>query len=380
VLYLITVSYQSDKIASEADAGLRALEIICRKAMIDEQWMERTIRSFSWIGYRLSQSFDAAPPIDDGGIHISRVGARVPVIVNVSSPVETVDSVLADLNRYAVGSAYVYNAEEQNVASVLTSFDHTETVQWRSDQITCFAVCQIGQAETEADYLAGVLKGAVAGRAHPMSGRREKPDEVITFVDSVFGSAGNELSRFAKAAEFQAIAEIAKRGNAATWGGDEAGISIEVPFDQQTSLIRLDPRFRHRRVGNGLSFAVHLPLKLDRQKCAELAALLNREEACGNPGVPQFGAWCLHTALDRLTLAFTGFVPNSLYRPGIAQDVFYSAINRARWANQFFNPGAPEIDAWAVMRSHLPQNGSSLLNRIRRFCRKLQRPQSSQSQ
>jgi hypothetical protein len=43
------------------DPGLTGLEIIHRKAMIDEQWTERGVRSFRWLGYRLQQSFDATP-------------------------------------------------------------------------------------------------------------------------------------------------------------------------------------------------------------------------------------------------------------------------------------------------------------------------------
>jgi hypothetical protein len=350
---------QPNQISIEDDAGLRALQIIHSTAQIDEHWTERSSRSFRWIGYRLQQSFDSSAQHKDHDIHISRVSASVPIVEQIQSSSQSVDRILANINRYAIGSAYVYDPAGQIVTSVSSAIVHSQTVEWRSAQLTAIAVCQLGQAETEADYLANVLKGAVAVRPHPTSGSRERPDEVITFVDSVFGNGGNEPSRFAKAAEFQAIAEIAKGGNMATWGADEAGISIEVPFDQQTSLIRLDSRFRHRRVGQGLSFTIHLPLDLDRQECAKFAAVLNREEACGTPGAQQFGAWCLHTALDRLTLAFTGFVPNHFYNPAISQDVFYSAIKRARWANQFFNPGAPEIDAWAVMCSRVPKSDGS---------------------
>lgn len=359
------------------DSGLQALDIIHRKAIIDEEWTERSPRSFRWIGYRLSQSFEAGSPIDDGGIHISRVSARISLVENVTAPRETVEGVLAEVNRYAIGSTYVYDIEGHSVSSLSTSIVHADTVEWRSELHTALAMCQIGQAETEADYLAEVLRGTVATRPHSTLGFRTQPLEMVTAIDSVFGRGGGESSRYAKASEFQAIDDIARHGNTATCGGDETGIAIEVPFGREASLIQLDTGFRHRRVGSGLSFAIHLPLDPGFRTCAAFAADMNREQAAGKPNIIQFGAWCVTTSGDRNMVTFTGFIPNYLYRPGVAQDVFYSSVKRAQWANQRFNPGVPEVDAWALLQSRMRRQSNDPL--FKRFLRSWSKRRSGRS-
>ena len=154
------------------DVGLEALSNIHSRLMIDEPWAIREARAFSWIGHRLLQRVEASPVFESRGISISRIVSSTTVVEDVGVTEQEAEGVLADLNFFAVGSAYVYSPIDRSVSVMLAHNVHTETVTGRSEEIAGYQVIALVHAERWAERLAERLKGSVARRQHPTSGER----------------------------------------------------------------------------------------------------------------------------------------------------------------------------------------------------------------
>lgn len=235
-----------------SDVGLQALEALHKDMLIDEPWTERKSRGFAWIGSRLRQEFHASPAYDEDGILLSRVTATVPVVDGVTRDRGHVERVLASINRFAVGSFYYFDADRSVVVSAFYGRVHAETVQWRTRQISLFAACQLALAESEGDFIAELVGGEIAARAHQESGERDQPDDMLNVLDLEVAPRGEGESMFANAFDFETIAEIAGRMNVATLGGSGSGIALETPFGSSTALTLMKADWIHPRLGAGL--------------------------------------------------------------------------------------------------------------------------------
>jgi hypothetical protein len=332
------------------DIGIAVLEELHKLNMIDEPWTERRERGFAWTPHRLRQEMTAGATFQDGEFTLCRILSRVRVVEQVAATTEAVETLLAEVNRFAVGSAYVYDPQARSISTFLVGQVHAETREWRVKQVAGFAACQSGQAETEADFLARKTGGRVATWDHPVSGRRHTPDESTFFVDAFFGREGNTPSRFTDEFEFQTIADIARQGNTATLGASSTGMCIEVPFANATTLIMLSSDWAHPRLGHGLSVKLMLPPPYDEAEIGRLAQMLNRKEMAGEFPYHSFGAWGrLQLPNGSGGLGHAMFLPNALHRQGVTLDAFYGTVHRARWVNRLLNPGHDESDAWKIM-------------------------------
>lgn len=333
------------------DLGPELLKRIHKSVLIDEPWTEWGEREFAWIGYRLRQIVAAEKPYNDDGIVLTRITSRLVLVEEVAADFTGVESFLADVNRFAVGSGYFLDREARQVKSFLAGRVHEGTAEWRPRQIDAFLACQIGQAESEVEFLAYWTDGKPAYRTHPISNRRESRDEIIDFIDAVFGARGEEPSKYANAFEFETIAEIAEKGNTATLGSSKEGICIEVPFGDDTSLITFRSDWLHPRIGSGLRVTVELPPSYSTDEIGRMAGALNRAEAGGEYPYQSFGGWgaIRHRQTGGSYLGHTFFLPNAIHTNGATLDAFYGAVNRARWANRTLNPNHEEGNAWEIM-------------------------------
>ena len=327
------------------DLGAEALDLVRKYLMVDEPWIEHGDRCVAWVGYRLRQEIRAEKPYQDREFNLVRVSVTVPIVDAVHAAPDEVDSLLGDVNRYAVGAMYLYDSSTKSIFSFVAVTLHTDTLDWRAKQLSILATCQLGFAETEADYLAHASRGEVARRSHPMLGQRKTPDEMLRFADSVFGREGNFPSRYSAKSEFESIERIIENINAVTWGASEDGIAIELPFDQGTSLISIHADEPHPLLGNGLTVNTFLRLEKNPLILSKAAAKLRTREWAGECPTQCFGAWGAIRHLNGvLFLGHTVFFPNVLYLGGIVGGIFVEARIRAQWVNSILNPGVPEAE------------------------------------
>lgn len=333
------------------DVGLKALERIHRIQQIDESWTIRSKRQFAWIGHRLQQAICASTLFENDGTILSRLTASCITVDDVSRDDEVVLELLNTLNRHAVGNAYTYAPSARQITATTCAYVHKDTLEWRTDQFGVFSINQLCFAESEADYLADRLGGRVAVREHPTSGMRSRADDMLTVADGTFARDGRSPSSFANEFEMQTIAELSSQsGTFASLGGSAGGVALEVSYGEQTSLARLITDEPHRRLENGLAYRLHLPEEFSAGDAVRVADALNREEATG-AGLPMhYGSWCWgEWPTVGSNLAYQGFIPNSTYRPGIAQDIAISLIHRAKWADRFLHDKPTQRSVWETL-------------------------------
>jgi hypothetical protein len=322
------------------DVGMRALQLMHEGLRIDDCWTIRAEREFSWIAHRLQATLRASRPFVSHDILISRVTSSILLIEDVGVSRADVDSALAYMNHASVGAAYVYSPLERTVSVLAAHNVHEETLNWRPVELSAYHMLSLERAERTADELAERLRGEVARRIHPASGERLRPDDLLSTIERDIAPVGELPSRFANAEEITAVHELVRDTLDFSAGGDESGICIEVAFgESETVLIQLTTDEPHPFLGNGLGVFTTLPLPHTLTETAALVAQLNQRQFAEGEVVPAVGAWCVRPARNGFCPAHARFVPNLLFRPGLAAACAMSAINQAIWADQIAFPG-----------------------------------------
>ena len=345
---------------SSDDLGLRAIVDLFRQLQVDTEWSTRTERGFSWIGLSLEQTITAAPVQRDGELLLVKLTARTVVVEHVSTdiPVLVLLDVLNTANRHALGSAYSFEASTGCISASFVTWVHQETYDWRCQQFGAYAANQLAVAESEADYLASTLGGTVAGREHPLSGRRVQRDDMLNWLDA---SSSWGPSRFADRDEFESLVHFARSTTMlATLGADESGVTFDVPYGDArtwsaefpaTCLLQVHADEPHRRAGVGLTVRLRFPMPLTPDEASAYANRFNLEEARGASEATHYGAWCWDTwgREGGVDLAYQVFIPNALYRVGVMQDAVLSMVKRTRWMDWGLHGQVAKTNAWTTM-------------------------------
>lgn len=340
----------------KSDAGLVSLEKLFTDLMIDKEWSSHFQRGFSWVGSRLLQTINASNELVDDGLAVFKITAQTAVVTDVKSDIDTVYEVLAEFNRYAVGSCYIYDPSARTIRSECWIWLHDEVWEWKTRFFSCFVLTQLYLSELQADAIADALNGIVRTYEHPTSGVRALPDDMLQIVPTLFKPDGDEPSRFADKFEFESLGEESKKSPyAATIGGDEHGIAMETSFGDYTSLSMLTTKIPHPLLGNGLTGLVKIPTVASQEDAYRIVDFLNRAEASDTKYGHQLGAWCFdQSGMDTSgSITYRFFYPNAVYRKGLIFDASYSAIGRARWADMKMNFTPTEPNAWTQMGERL---------------------------
>lgn len=339
------------------DVGSETLKYIHDRLQIDEEWTHRRERGFTWWAHRLAQQIDAGRPIDDDGIVVTRITSRIPLVRGVTVGADLVDKVLAAWNFTADSFCYVYDPETHGIDSVQSGVVHEQTSGWRPELLASYFIVQLCHAEEDAPVLRRALGGRLATSRHPTHGRRKEPDDMLNAVRAVFLPIGESKNAFADKFEFDTICEQVNRINAASFGGSDSGVAIEVPFGDNTALITLNAIEPNPRIGAGLGVFLQLPIFAGFDECVRLASWLNRKEAAGEFLSQCIGAWSVKKGGRFCTVARCEFIPNVLHRSGLAMDAAIAAIMKLKQVNRLMNPGVEEPIAWKVVTDRLGIEG-----------------------
>jgi hypothetical protein len=344
-----------------ADLGQTLIEQVHRTLEVDDPWTTRTERSFSWIAHRLEQTVSTHRGIQDGEFVLFKLCAETAVVDSVSAPEAIVDHVLSDLNRHSFGSCYSFSASERRIYATTNIWAHQDTAGWRANTFGAYVVGQLTFAEAEADFLAERCAGTVARRAHPASGHRDRPDELLDVFGDVIAPKGQEPSLYRNAFEFEGVADALKQSErVATLGGSADGIALESSFDDYTSISILSSTYRHRLLGAGLSTCLQLPISITLEEGHRIAAMLNRRERDSGPigGQGHFGAWCVDQgAAGGIAVSYRSFLPNILHLNGLIMDTATECISRMLWADQTMNSKPTTESAWKRLAKRFGVSG-----------------------
>lgn len=225
-----------------------------------------------------------------------------------------------------------------------------EIIDWLPDLLATTAIIQVVNAQIQARGMAEIFGGA-PHITRPVQLRDSGLDGILGVLEEVYVPLGKDPSRWAGTDEFKEFAETWARSDVCFGTGDASEMTLETPFGDASALIRFRTAEKHLQLGHGLLATLQLPCFDDGLTIARLAALLNFLESAAWTGFPQLGCW--HASLTRGSergLGFALFMPNALYRPGLATNIAFWLVARARWAREQLLPDQNDVRMIDVLR------------------------------
>ena len=126
-----------------------------------------------------------------------------------------------------------------------------------------------------------------------------------------------------------AVVEVVQSsGNTVLATGDADGLTVELPFQSETSLLTVATRESHPQLGNGVLIKLTLPVLFSEQDGSRFASELNRRELESLTRSHFLGSWCWHDEF----VHYVTFLPNVLNLGDVDLFNFLAAsYGRAKW-------------------------------------------------
>ena len=162
-------------------------------------------------------------------------------------------------------------------------------------------------------------------------------DDILNIQATVIEPEGQKPNRWIGTGEFEKIIDKWGRNDNGFGFADNRGLTLETPFGDETAILTLKTDQSHPRLGNGLMALLKIPLLSDEKDAAEFSLRLNYLEATiwQKTGMPLIGNWCANEVFEHnFGPAFSCFIPNLFYQPGIAENLLMHAMVRARGVRQ----------------------------------------------
>jgi hypothetical protein len=326
------------------DLGPEVLDRIYEAMRIDAQWSIRQERGFTWWGHRLAQRVWAEPPIFHVDAYTVCLHAETDFIRCISPDIDPLPLVNL-FNIFSSLSAFVWDHGQRSLklSSSAYFFDPGE-LTLLLPAFMCAVAIQAAEAHRMVDTLAECLQGEADVSAHPESGIRPEPDEMLAVVHRAVAPAGALPSRFV-AADFATAQQLIHKWQVGFATCGEAGFTAEFPFfgwrpavlawqdpdpKLETALLTVRNSESHPVLGNGAFVKLTLPVQYDLKTGCELVARLNAAEAAGWTGFAFRGAWCW--LLDTSDVCFVSFIPNLCWNADLVSLIAAEMLGRTRWA------------------------------------------------
>lgn len=304
-----------------------ALRFLTARMQIDAAWAVQERTSFTWWAHTLAQRVSVSPPRDIQGVEVRTLHVETDLLAEVPMTASTW-SRLAGVNTLATLSAYVADPAARQVrlhASVSLTADNWPLA--RAIALHAMAL-QTADAAAEAAELAAAFGGRVNATAHPRSGMRQRPDEMVGVVE-MYQQRGEADSPFT-ADEIAELVHLEPR----PWliaSNQLHVLHAELAFaHDRPARLELDAAARHPALGSGLQLRLLLPVEPDDMIAQKLNAAESRE-----PDSHQLGAWCVDEADG---LLFTSFVPSAAFVPGLSRALVYHLSAKNDWARALLFP------------------------------------------
>lgn len=318
---------------ADSDPGLRVVRSVFDALQIDEEWSTWDDRGFTWWPHQRAQRVWADAPVTELDEEAALVHAEVEIIEGAEgadTPLRVLDAQLGVL----AGGLTMHSAMRRGdrVCFHATAAVHEGNVDWIARVFQMATLFEAVNAETRAPLFADAFGMRVITSAHPVSGPRPMPDEMLRIEDL---PAATE--RWGGAGELDQIADFLNaRGVLSTTGQD--GLTAELPYGPDggpaiaggdSHLLMLSNESRGR-LGAGARLTLRLGdwPRMDGEQI--FPPQINAMEATGQSSSHLLGTWAIED--DPFTIPyFTSWVPGVLLRPGILMNLVLSMAVRARW-------------------------------------------------
>jgi hypothetical protein len=233
-----------------------------------------------------------------------------------------------------------------------SAYISSDDIGWLPDFLAKAAVLQPINAQIQSRGMPELLGTGVPNMTRPDSLKDAGLDDILEVAAKIYVPLGQEPSRWSGSDEFEKFSEKWAKSDYCFGFGDPQGMSFETPFGTDTALVRLFATEKHPQLGNGLLATLQLPMVDDDLTMAKEAAELNFLEAVSWTNFPQLGCW--HTNQNRGNqegLAFSLFIPNALYMPGLASRTAAWFFQRARWVREQRFPAMMDLPMLEILNN-----------------------------
>jgi len=318
------------------------VEAVRRQLQVDAEWLAPVDRGFHWWPAAFKQTVWAEPPFRDDGFVLSRVHVQTDFVRGV--PIEAAAGFLPVMELASMSGLVrsAGSADEWRLAS--SFYVHADVEESLIPVISMAAILQAVEVHELAEA-AAATGGRPPAPDGPGGERRSDPDELLDLVRAAVAPAGEGPSVY-PGPEFAAVAEwLNDEGYCAN--GDERSLTVEYPFGDRTSLLRLLTDQPHPVLGNGLCVVVALRVTpWDESAPGSTATVLglNERELVDSTDTHFMGSWFPASSGP----AYRAFLPNVLGKPGWVPNLVKALTARAAWAAgvygvSFVPTGASEV-------------------------------------
>ena len=329
--------------------------LFTEQLQIDQEWSYLLPTGFTWWADRNAQTVDIVGEETGPG---GQSGYLICVRTELLRDLDLDDPALAEINALmgcAAMSGPVYDARARRLDLCSLARVDDANGPWMRYLLGAAAVLQVAEARMLAPLLAQATGAQPADSGHPTAGLREAPDE-MAFAAGIFVNDGAQPCRW-EASEFDELAAHLADGPSAR-GVTVAGKALTVTFDygsngRMSSECQLRGDQAHPLYGNGLLILQRFPVHVGSESDGiTLALSLNAADLSHRLTGYGFGSYLY---ADR-AIHFTGFVPNTLHKPGLLPVLYSSSAARAqamsdRLADGNWDAERYSVDAAVIARS-----------------------------
>jgi hypothetical protein len=328
--------------------------------MVDPEWRVESDRAFTWWPHRVAQRISAGEPLEDDGVRGCRVHVETDVL-EVEEPSAHLDGLLAELMRHPPMSGFRYDAARRKARLWSSLFVHEALAAFFLPRLAVAALLQATYAELGKEALTKLTGLPPAESAHPTSGARTAPDDLLHLARERVLPAGEGSSRWSDAGELLRAAEgLAARGAKSV--AAPLGLNARFPFvagaaeplaPGASSLLQVRHGEPHPELGYGVFLRLFLPGPPTLSKGVPLPTLALRlndlERRDPSFTGASLGSWCLEQSEPETELPVQAaparlchvtFLPNYVRVEGALENAVLDAGRRALWAAHVFAHGS----------------------------------------
>ena len=306
------------------DLGLQMVALLRETLQIDDEWCQDQERGFRWWPAEQAQEIWCEPAFDDEGLTVWRIHIRTDLFRDFEATAEQLEWLQEIQSGAGVLSGPVREGPRGDrvrlAASAWVHEENLESVHWL---LGWEGLIQATEARGWASMAAKEEIATIDSSAHPTSGARTVPDDMLQGVQKLVMPAGEMESPWVGSEMEQALEVVQQLPTVLATGGP-TGLTAEFPLFDETSLLQLFPEAQHVALGTGLLVLLQVPVP---EADMSSALTLNERELHELTRAPFAGSWLP----GEYGVSWTSFYPNVLWQPGVAANVAAAAAARARW-------------------------------------------------
>jgi hypothetical protein len=349
---LVTLRSDLERRRRPDDLGITSINQVFKLWQVDDQWSVSESRGFAWWAGSFRQRISVDAGQTDQGVTVYRLSAETDLFRGVDQHAVGIAERLSVLNRFSSSSAITLDEGAGRISLCSSVVLHEQNAEWIVPHFATLAILQPIDAQLRGPAYAPLIGGALGVSAHPRSGPRTSPDQMLDLLAEVYEPTGKASSRWLEGDEFEQTAATL-RSYGAFVSNDRSGLTADVEFGSDSALLTATTEEAHPQLGHGVLLRLNLPVTLPAAAAGRLALEFNATEGSTFTGSHFLGAWCSAEARGGHVPVFVSFIPNVAYRRGLLASLILSLMAKARWARNEIAPYADDATLEAVLRKRL---------------------------